>query len=93
MGTYGKMSKTVTQREKCMDWVLATDITQRKRQKVQYLFLGNAHVISNIGEDSGFNEKSLPSQALPSTFQSCAFSDATLNKLQDLVVLFLINLK
>lgn len=58
-----------------------------------YLLLGNPHVVSDIGENSGLNEEALPSQAFASTLQLGALGHTALDELQDLVVLFLINLQ
>lgn len=91
------MSKTVAQKESTRGFDFGQKTwsahPRRKDREVWYLFLGNAHVICNVGEDGGLNEEALPAQAFPTTFQSCTFSDTALNKFQDLVVLLLINLK
>lgn len=60
---------------------------------VQYLLLGNPHVIRDVGEHCGLNEEPLPAQPFASTFQLGALGHTALDEFQDLVVLFLINLQ
>lgn len=58
-----------------------------------YLFPGDAHVISHVGENGGFNEEALAPQSLAPALQPGPFSHTTLDQLQDLVVLLFVNLK
>lgn len=60
---------------------------------IPHLLLGNPHVISDVGEHGGLNEEALPSQPFASALQLGALSHTALDKLQDFVVLFLIDLQ
>lgn len=60
---------------------------------IWYLLLGDAHVIGHVGKHRGLDEKPLPAQPLAAALQLGALGHAALDKLQDLVVLLLINLR
>ena len=61
--------------------------------RIQYLLLGDLHVICDVGKHRGLDEKPLSAQPFASTFQLGSLGHTTLDEFQDLVVLFLINLQ
>lgn len=61
-------------------------------RSMSYLLLGNPHVVSNIGKHCGLNVESLSAQPLASALKLGTLSHTALDELQDLVVLFLVNL-
>ena len=57
-----------------------------------YLLFCDAHVILDVGEDSGLDEESFQAQGFASTFQPGSLTDATSNKLQHTALLLLADL-
>ena len=64
-----------------------------KGQGSKYLFLGNSHVIFDVGENSGLYEVSLVSMTTTTTFQLCTFFLSTFNQIQNFIKLFFIHLQ
>lgn len=60
--------------------------------RAQYLFFGNAHLICDIREDGGLDEKSLLTPCRPSTLQTGSFILPTLYQLQYFIKLLLVYL-
>lgn len=52
-----------------------------------YLLSGDAHVIPHIRENGGLNEEPFQAQSFASTLQLGSFTDATLDKLQNTILL------
>ena len=62
-------------------------------QGSKYLFLGNSHVILDVGENSVLYEVSLVSMTTTTTFQLCTFFLSTFNQIQNFIKLFFIHLQ